>query len=1021
VSRYPIWWLAIAILWCGCATALSPDLTVKSARHTAWGPNQGAPRGGAVALAQTQDGYIWIAGPSGLFRFDGITFERIELPHDPKLPSLRLMTLFAPRAGGLWLGFTFGGIAHLKDGRWQVFAASDGIAMSTPWQFAETGDGIIWAETSNTLMRFDGARWTAVGDRMGLSANNNPILFVDSQGTMWAGGATALYFLRSGEQRFHNLPVAVPTPWEGNNMMESSSGAVWLDTGYEMVHVAQNPSSGRTLNSSRGGAIFDNDATLWATTDGVRRIAHPERVPLGTRVQTDSQVDNYLDSDGLTSRTVFAFLVDREGNVWSGTTQGIDRFSAPTFKAPLQTIENLKIMPRLVVAGSTPADDKEDLWITNSLDAVVRYHNGRIESPILTQKVEALSRSPDGTVWLGGFNALWSERQGQLTSISPPVPNLDTIAIVLDKDGSLWTSNSGGVFRRKDGTWTKYGGIDTLPHRFAITISRDRRDRLWFSYLNSSVAVLEGLQARTYDAKDGLNIGNVMAIQSGRLGDWFGGDFGLARLDGERFHEIHPVPELSLEGITGIVETDEGDLWINCQSGIVHIQANELQHSRENVDYRVNGEAFGASDGIVGSASTIRPLPTATVGGDGTLWFSTTGGIYGIDPKHVVRNGVPPIVTMRGLNLGDHVLDPLPGMRLPAYTTTVRFDYIALSLTKPEKIRFRYRLEGVDADWRELTELRQALYSRLHPGRYTFRVMAANNDGVWSNSAASLTFVIPRAFVQTGWYYALCVGCALAVIWILTRLRIRQVRRRIEQRLGDRLIERNRIARELHDSLLQGFQGIMFRLQAVRQLLPDRPNDAAAFLDSAMHAGDSALGEGRHAVQNLRSSPADDIDIAKSLSAMEGEFDASVDASKRPEYKVIVEGRQRELRPSIRDDAYRIAREAVCNAYQHAKASHIEVELAFGDVDLTIRVRDNGIGIEPQILERGHRPGHWGLPGMRERGEEFGGYLQVWSDGKAGTEVELRIPATVAYVTPPAAILGRLKAYIAIARQHLFP
>jgi signal transduction histidine kinase/ligand-binding sensor domain-containing protein len=1018
-SRLATWCLAsAAVLWCGCVSALSPDLTIKGARHTAWGPNQGAPLGGAVALAQTRDGYLWIAGPSGLFRFDGIAFERIELPHDPKLSSLGLMSLFASHDGGLWIGFTFGGVAQLKDGRWRVFAASDGVPMSTPWLFAETQDAKIWVATSNDVVQFDGTHWTAVGSKMGLSSNNNPILFVDSQGTIWAGGETALYLLRSGEQQFHKIPVAVRTPWEGNNMTESSSGTVWLDTGYELVPVAQNPPSGRALSSSRGGAVFDNDGTLWATTDGLRRIAHPERFILGIPVHTDNQVDTYLDSDGLTSRTVFAFQVDREGNIWVGTTQGIDRFSEPILKAPLQSADSLKVVPRIVVAGVTPADDTGGIWVTNGLDAVVRYENGRIGAPILNQKVETLFRSADGTAWFGGFNSLWSERQGQLTLVSPPVPNLNTQAIALDKEGALWTSLSAGVFRRKDGVWTRNGGITTLPRSWAITIARDRRDRLWFTYPNASVAAFDGGQARIYGANDGLAVGNVMAIYSGRSAEWFGGDFGLARLDGERFHSIRPAPELSFEGITGIVESSDGDVWLNCQSGIVHIAASELQRSRQDADYRVSGETFGAADGIVGSAATMRPLPTAIVAGDGTLWFSTSGGIYGMDPKLRVRNSVSPKVLLRSLNLGGHSLDPIAGMILPTYTSAVRFDYIALSLTKPEKVRYRYRLEGVDGSWRETTEAHQALYSKLHPGRYTFRVIAANNDGVWSESGASLIFVIPRAFAQTGWFIALCVGCVLAVIWILLRLRVRQVRRRLEQRMEDRLTERTRIARELHDSLLQGFQGLMFRLQAVRQLLPGRPSDAAAFLDSAMHAGDVAIGEGRHAVQNLRSTPTDDSDLATSLSAMANELDASIDPASRPEYKVIVEGRQRELKATVRDDAYRIAREAICNAYQHAKATHIEVELAFGELDLTVRVRDDGIGIEAQILEQGHRPGHWGLPGMRERGEEFGGFLQVWSDGKAGTEVELRIPAATAYAIPAATLIDRLKAYAATTRQY---
>jgi len=396
----------------------------------------------------------------------------------------------------------------------------------------------------------------------------------------------------------------------------------------------------------------------------------------------------------------------------------------------------------------------------------------------------------------------------------------------------------------------------------------------------------------------------------------------------------------------------------------------------------------------------MRPLPTAIEAGDGKLWFATSGGIYGMDPARRVRNRVPPTVLIRALNVAGHAIEPIPGMTLPVYTTAVRFDYMGLSLTAAEKVRYRYRLEGMDTDWRELTAARQALYTNLRPGHYAFRVIAANNDGVWNESGASLVFVIPPAFVQTGWFIALCVVGGAAAVWALVRLRVRQVRRRLEQRMQDRLNERSRIARQLHDSLLQGFQGLMFRLQAVSQLLPERPGDAAKSLDSAMQVGDQAIGEGRDAVQDLRSSSFEDRDLATSLSALGTELGEGIDPSSKPEFRVVVEGKPRELTAVVRDETYHIVRESVSNVYHHAKAGQIEIEVTFGDADLTVRVRDDGIGIDPQILAGGQRPGHWGLPGMRERSESFGGHLHVWSEGNAGTEVELRIPAQVAYAAP---------------------
>jgi Y_Y_Y domain len=240
-----------------------------------------------------------------------------------------------------------------------------------------------------------------------------------------------------------------------------------------------------------------------------------------------------------------------------------------------------------------------------------------------------------------------------------------------------------------------------------------------------------------------------MANHPGRIGHWFGGEFGLARLDGERFYSVRSVPELPLDGITGIVETTDGDLWLNGRAGIVHIAAAELERSRADPAYRVRGETLGAFDGVVGSSAILRPLPTAIEAADGKLWFATTSGIYGIDPARRVHNRVPPPVLIRALSVAGHTIEPIPGLTLPTYTTAVRFDYVGLSLTAPEKVRYRYRLDGVDTDWCEPTAARQTLRTNLRPGHYAFRVIAANNDGVWNESGASLAFVIPPAFVQT--------------------------------------------------------------------------------------------------------------------------------------------------------------------------------------------------------------------------------------------------------------------------------
>jgi len=797
-------------------------------------------------------------------------------------------------------------------------------------------------------------------------------------------------------------------------MGESSAGTVWLDLGTELVPIAQNPPPVLPGKPSYPGPVFDHDGTLWDFADGLRRIAHPELQAIGAALHMDDITDAYTDTDGLTSRRVFALLVDREGNVWVGTALGLDRFSGPSLEAPLQSAENVKVFPHVLFAGVVTADDRGSLWVTNGFDAVARYQDGRMRTPILRQEVDSLLRAADGTVWFGGRKALWRERQGHLESLTPPGPDFDMQALALDKSGDLWASvNRAGVFRLKDRVWTAYGGVAALPRGTAITIVPDRRDRLWFSYYiednpGDNVAVLDGERVRTYGVADGLQIGDVMAIHQGRIGHWLGGEFGLARFDGERFHSVRSVPGLPLEGITGIVETADGDLWLNGGPGIVHLTAIELERSRLDPSYRVHGETLGAFDGVVGSGAVLRPVPTAIEAGDGKLWFATSGGIYGIDPARRVHNRVPPPVLIRTLTVGDRTLDPTPGLRLPVRTTAVRFDYIGLSLTAAEKVRYRYRLESVDPDWHPLTASRQALYTNLPPGKYTFHVIAANNDGVWNDRGASLTFSIPPAFVQTGWFLALCAAGGALAVWALLRFRVRQVAVQLRGRLEERMAERERIARDLHDTLLQSTQGLIVRLQAQADRLA-KGDPTRVVLEDALDRADETLAESRTRVLDLRASSDFPENLAEALTRVAREQPSSGEV----EFSTVTEETPRELNSAVADEICSIAREALRNAFQHSQAKHIQLRLTYAKRGLGISIRDDGVGMATDLVEVG-RTGHFGLKGMKERAARIGARLEIISAAPSGTVVTLTVPARVAY--GPRGWLARL-----VDRWHSFP
>jgi len=320
-----------------------------------------------------------------------------------------------------------------------------------------------------------------------------------------------------------------------------------------------------------------------------------------------------------------------------------------------------------------------------------------------------------------------------------------------------------------------------------------------------------------------------------------------------------------------------------------------------------------------------------------------------------------------------------------------------LSLVAPEKVRFRYKLEGEDKDWREVVNKREVEYTNLGPKHYRFRVLACNNSGVWNEQGASLEFVIPPAWYQTNWFYALCVAAFLLLLWGLYRLRILQLQREFNAALEGRVGERTRVARDIHDTLLQSFHGLLLRFGIVDRLLPGRAEEAKKELQRAMELATAAITEGRDAVQGLRDSVIEANDLVAAIETIGQELAAKEPGDRSASFKVLVEGESRELRPLLRDEVYRIAAESLRNAFRHANASRIEVEIRYGDKQFRLRIRDDGKGIDPSFLSGGGREGHYGLRGMRERAQLVGGKLAVWSELNGGTEVELTIPARNAY------------------------
>ncbi|MBV8456439.1 MAG: hypothetical protein JO122_07465 [Acetobacteraceae bacterium] len=446
-----------------------------------------------------------------------------------------------------------------------------------------------------------------------------------------------------------------------------------------------------------------------------------------------------------------------------------------------------------------------------------------------------------------------------------------------------------------------------------------------------------------------------------------------------------------------MVWVSPGDLWLNTIDGIERIPREELDHLRGNPAYAVQSIIFDYLDGA-GRANQIRPLPSAIETADGRLWFVAPTGVVSIDSTHLIRNMLAPPVTIWSLSAGRKRFTELVGeIQLPANAGDLQIQYSAGSLTVPERVRFRYKLDGSDHDWQEVGTRRQAFYTHLGPGHYTFRVIASNNDGVWNSEGASLAFTIPPAFYQTGWFYALCAIAGLLVLIQLYRVRVRQVAAQISSRMEVRLAERERIARELHDTLLQSFQALLLRFQTATRLLATRPGEARQVLESTMDQAEQALADGRNAVQGLRSWAVDSHDLVEAIKTFGEQLAADPGHDRSTPMSLRVEGTPRKLEPMVRDEIYRIAGEALRNAFRHSGAARIEVELRFDEGQFELRVRDDGKGIDSKFLSEERRGKHFGLSGMRERAEMIGGKLTLWTSPNSGTELELKIPGSRAY------------------------
>ena len=647
------------------------------------------------------------------------------------------------------------------------------------------------------------------------------------------------------------------------------------------------------------------------------------------------------------------------------------------------------------------AGDDGSVWINSHGSALMHVLDG-VTTPIGDHvNTGPLAKRRNGDVCFIDLTSYQLQCYGKNSATLTKLPsnllhNTPPLTLVEDADGALLLSFQGGGFWRLfDEKWSpmKDSGAPTSS---PWTMLSDSQGRLWLGYGTDSIVERKEGIFRTLHV-DEAPWSNTLTFYEAAGTIWVGGSNGLSVLNGDGFKRVHSLQPNILQGTSGIVQDQDGNLWLNAGAGVLRISTDEVALLLQHPEHMVKIDVFDENDGLVGQPTQFKRGPSAITDTQGTLWFAMGGEVVSLDPSKL-RQGR----TLPGVLIENVLIDGKPGMNAPGLPGAVlqtdathlhdlEISYIGINLSAPERVYYRYRLVGEDADWQEAGMRRQAFYTRLNPGSYQFLVSASTGEG-WSDLPVPLRIEVRPAVYQTWWFKVLCGAAFLTIVWLLYRARIRFETEQVHSRLSERLAERERVARELHDTLLQGFQGLMMRFHLAVQSMPSS-SPAKSEMEAALDSADLLLIESRDRIRDLRYEAVDPISLADALIALGEEYPAQHNWN----LKVSTLGTQQDLSPVSHQEIYAIAKEAVLNAFRHSEASMISVELVFEETRFYVRISDDGKGITTELLNDRRGTDHWGIAGMYERSASLGAELKICRVQTGGTEVRLSVPAANAY------------------------
>jgi signal transduction histidine kinase/ligand-binding sensor domain-containing protein len=938
---------------------------------TTWAESEDGPFGAIAAMAQDADGYLWIGTSAGLFRFDGMRFTPWSRIGTTRLPDAPVTALLVARDGRLWVGFDNGaGVASIRKRQVELFEPRE---MDSVTALAEGHDGTIWAVDDPGFFRLDGRRWTRVpvmnGERPARVVNAGTF----ANGTVWAGTTTGLFVRGGGSDEFRQ--TAPDWAWAAT---EDDARSVWITdtvTGIRRHGESTRPRPGFDGNGYR--LLHDRRGNLWVATigEGLWRV---RPAPSG-----DLQLQKATLQSGLFGDSVQSLLEDREGNVWVGTTVGLHRLT-PQKMTPVTNIG---------LANAAEARGNE-FWVATSYGVVrlsprdwQRAASGNLSGPY----IRSLRWDASGMLWTSTTEGLMRAEGERLQPFTIPAEyGMGSIScMVPGHKGGMWLGDGRRLVHWNKGQWAPLVPPSNAPDAPILCIHDDSAGRQWLGYPGARLGLVDGRTFQLFPAETfGAGATTIIRVTENADGAvWVTTNVGISRFSNGRFTTVTRANGLPASRASAIVEDDDHDVWVHMDVGILRIQPGEIEKVAANPSHRVRYDFYDASDGLAGA-----PILSVRSGRavDGKLWFIRGGALTIADPRAIRQwpEIEPGRVRIEAATADERRFEADGPLRVPAGTKRVGIDYTAVALAQPNRVRFRYKLEGFDTEWVLAGTRRSAVYTNLPPRDYRFLVEASTEEEGWTGaSTANVRFTVMPAFYQTGWFYGLCALVAGAMVVGAWRLRVGMVKREYSAVLA----ERARLSREIHDTLLQSLVGVALQMDHLAHGVCAASAEARETLLRTGRRVEAYVREARQSILDLRSPVLDTVGLPEALR----QIGRDVTAESQLLFSLNVTGRPRRCSARLENELLRIGQEAMINAVRHAQASQIRLDLRFDADTVSLKVLDDGRGFTPPAARPEGDP-HYGLVSMRERAENLGGRLTIARSMSGGTEVEAVVPTSAA-------------------------